>query len=315
MPESGLTQQLLVRGRDARLAERVASNGAAGTSTLGLTSPKQCAWSPSLVPASAFCSEVHAFNWLSRAGAPLRPCSLLCTACTACPPACATQCSALLFAGKCALMTQASAGLRGGACTSTKLRCSCSATSAAAPCCRAATPTSCPPRGRCGAAWGGRRQPSCRSAGPAPHQPTRCRTPLTPHPPPPGSPLLAPALAVFSPSALCVLPPTHSRLSAHLSHRLARPAPSHSSDVRASWGRRPGSLRTRRSSRSLAGCPGAAQEAAATVIQKSFRRHLMEVDLRRRAFSRFGDEALDLIRRRAPAPAAPPTLISLAGAA
>jgi len=51
------------------------------------------------------------------------------------------------------------------------------------------------------------------------------------------------------------------------------------------------------------------------VIQKSFRRHLMEVDLRRRAFSRFGDEALDLIRRRAPAPAAPPTLISLAGAA
>ncbi len=42
------------------------------------------------------------------------------------------------------------------------------------------------------------------------------------------------------------------------------------------------------------------------MIQKSFRRHLLEVDLRRRAFSRFGDEALDLIRRCAPAPAARP---------
>ena len=39
------------------------------------------------------------------------------------------------------------------------------------------------------------------------------------------------------------------------------------------------------------------QEAAATLIQKSFRRHLLEMDLRQRAFSRFGDEALELIRR------------------
>ena len=40
-----------------------------------------------------------------------------------------------------------------------------------------------------------------------------------------------------------------------------------------------------------------AQEAAATLIQKRFRRHLLEVDMRQRAFSRFGDEALALIRR------------------
>jgi hypothetical protein len=61
MPESGLTQLLRdVRGRDSRLAERVASNGAAGTSTLATTSEKQCAWSPSLVLTSPFCTDVHA---------------------------------------------------------------------------------------------------------------------------------------------------------------------------------------------------------------------------------------------------------------
>jgi len=186
---------------------------------------------------------------------------------------------------------------------STKPRCSCSATSAAAPCCRAATPTSCPPRARCGAAWGGRRHSSCRSAGPAPPLPTRCRLPLTPRPTPNPAHLCLPLL--WRPNTLCVPPPKHSRIPAHRSRRLARPTPRKVMSAIFGEGsqsaRAPGAARAHWSGR-----PGAAQEAAATVIQKSFRRHLLEVDLRRRAFSRFGDEALDLIRRCAPAPAARP---------
>jgi len=153
-----------------------------------------------------------------------------------------------LFAGRRTLTAQASAGLRGGACTSTKPRCSCSATSAVAPCCRAATPTSCPPRARCGAAWGGRRPPSCRSAGPAPPLPTRCRLPLTPRPPTP----LTSACSCSggqTPSA-CRHPRTHA---SQLTGPVAWPAPRRASDVSNFWGREPGSSRTRRSTRSLVG--------------------------------------------------------------
>ena len=41
----------------------------------------------------------------------------------------------------------------------------------------------------------------------------------------------------------------------------------------------------------------AVQEAAVIRIQKSFRQHLLDRDVKQRAFSRFGDEAIELIRR------------------